>query len=79
MPAESQPPATATAVSSALPFGVACGPMDTPECEQFVERIAANAARNYRGKRIVGISVQSKDGSYTMSFSDGTTVAAIVN
>ncbi len=61
-----------------FPFSVSCGPVDPAGCEQLAVRLAELAAGHYPGKTISGITIET-DGSYTMTFTDGTAVGATVD
>lgn len=62
-----------------FPFAVTCGPMQPARCRSFVAGVAAGAIEQYAGKTISSIRVASELGSYTLIFTDGTGVAAVVN
>ncbi len=62
-----------------LPYSVSCGPVDDVGCRDLAIGIVANAMAQFPGKRVLRVEIESVDGGYSLSFTDGTAIGADIN
>ena len=59
-------------------YALECGTVPQDQCVRKAEALVAKSRREHRGLRVTRIQLEG-DGSYTITFDDGTTESLIVD